>query len=123
MSDLIERMVTKFLCWKLPEDFAPDAGIRFTPWRLPLCWPVGTNLFTAVQAKQMIEHMLAGEATDALEAAAAKVPELKMSIYSCGIMRDVSDPSGRTLAIVFDRKPTDCEMRITHEVLLEAWSK
>ena len=123
MKDLIERMVTKFLCWKLPEDFAPDAGISFNPWPTPLCWPVGTNLFTAAQAKQMIEHMLASEAAEALEAAAAKVPELKLTAHPRGVMRDVSDQTGCTLSVVFDGRPTDCDMRITHELLLAARPK
>ncbi|GAB3099902.1 hypothetical protein [Pseudomaricurvus hydrocarbonicus] len=57
----IENMVTKFLCWKLPKEFAPDCGIEFTPPETGSpehFWPVGTNLFTADQAREMIEHML-----------------------------------------------------------------
>lgn len=64
MSDeQIKQMVNRFLSWKLPEDFNPDAGIVFTPpehgatW-----WPVGTNLLTATQAEAMIRH-LAGDMT------------------------------------------------------------
>lgn len=59
----IDRMVTAFLSWKLPQDFSPDAGISFMPtkpngynelgW-----WPVGTNLLTADQARQMVTHMI-----------------------------------------------------------------
>ena len=51
----LNAMVDKFLCWKFPKDFAPDAGISFKP-----CgphdsphWPIGTNILTAEQAKQM----------------------------------------------------------------------
>ena len=62
----IDQMVNRFLGWKLPKDFAPDAGISFKPtepyegdelgnsW-----WPIGTNLLTADQARAMISHMLA----------------------------------------------------------------
>jgi len=62
----IKIMVDKFLCWKLPEHFRPDAGISFTPeynveymaaQGKPPCRhePVGTNLFSADQAEQMFD--------------------------------------------------------------------
>jgi hypothetical protein len=63
----IKQMVERFLSWKLPEDFHPDAGIRFQPIynRGTSCEarhePTGTNLFNAAQAEAMIRHML-GEA-------------------------------------------------------------
>lgn len=59
----IDKMVDRFLAWRLPDDFAPDGSVSFNKepdaagW--PRQWPVGTNLLTAIQAKQMIEHMLA----------------------------------------------------------------
>ena len=59
-KNLIDKMVDRFLCWKLPEDFAPDCGISFSPthgFGTPH-WPIGTNLLTAEQAKQMFEHCL-----------------------------------------------------------------
>ena len=51
-------MVDRFLSWKLPQDFGPDAGISFTPPpHLPdLYWPTGTNLFHAGQALEMFKH-------------------------------------------------------------------
>jgi hypothetical protein len=56
----INKMVNRFLSWKLPSDFYPDGGISLTrtfspddPFR-----PLGTNLFNAGQAKEMIEYML-----------------------------------------------------------------
>lgn len=52
------RMVDRFLSWALPEDFAPDAGISFIANRSPHCWPLGTNLLTAAQAREMFEHVL-----------------------------------------------------------------
>lgn len=62
--EALERMVSRFLCWKLPKDFAPDAGILFTPsehqahaYDTPH-WPVGTNLLTATQAREMLCHVL-----------------------------------------------------------------
>ena len=65
MSDeQIKHMVDRFLGWKLPDDFSPDAGISFkrdynenTPWPAKH-EPTGTNLFTATQAELMIRYML-----------------------------------------------------------------
>jgi hypothetical protein len=61
---LIEEMVNRFLGWKLPHDFAPDHYIIFDRESAQqlydrtngTSWPVGTNLFTADQARQMFEH-------------------------------------------------------------------
>ena len=56
---LIDAMVNAFLGWPLPNDFAPDCGIRFDlegRHGAPGSWPSGTNLFTADQARQMFEH-------------------------------------------------------------------
>lgn len=64
---VIDQMVERFLGWKLPKNFCPDAGISFKPTK-PYegdefgnsWWPIGTNLLTADQAREMIAHMLAG---------------------------------------------------------------
>jgi len=61
----IKQMVDRFLCWKLPKNFAPDSGISFTPTK-PYegdeygnsWWPIGTNLLSAEQAEAMIRHIL-----------------------------------------------------------------
>lgn len=65
----IKQMVDRFLQWRLPENFAPDAGINFRA-EYNVEWnakhgrppdrhqPTGTNLFTATQAEAMIRHML-----------------------------------------------------------------
>ena len=55
----VRAVVDRFLGWKLPDDFAPDAGITFTPSTFPHAWPIGTNLFTAAQAEQMFRYVLA----------------------------------------------------------------
>jgi len=57
----IDEMVNKFLGWKLPENFTPDAGIAFKPfdhqrYNSPH-WPIGTNLLTADQAKAMLKYV------------------------------------------------------------------
>ena len=58
----IQEMVNRFLGWKLPENFHPDCGISFkhnTAWGVyPNNWPIGTNLLTADQAKEMFEYAL-----------------------------------------------------------------
>lgn len=57
----LDRAVSRFLAWPLPKDFSPDCGISFIENRSPHCWPVGTNLFTATQARQMIRRALGWE--------------------------------------------------------------
>ena len=65
-DDQIRYAVTRFLGWRLPEDFYPDAGISFKrtfnehtshPMKHE---PVGTNLLTGAQAEAMVRHMLSG---------------------------------------------------------------
>ena len=75
MKDSIKSMVNKFLSWKLPTNFYPDAGISFTPkYNVGTPYernhePIGTNLFDADQARQMFEYCCAEELTKS-EAAA-----------------------------------------------------
>ena len=57
------EMVDRFLSWALPKDFAPDCGINFDgrkddEFNKNKQWPIGTNLFTATQAREMLEHAL-----------------------------------------------------------------
>lgn len=70
-DDQIKHMVQRFLTWKLPEAFRPDAGITFEPefnveymasqGKPPMRHePTGTNLFDYVQAEAMVRHMLDG---------------------------------------------------------------
>ena len=60
-DQLLDTCVDNFLQWKLPANFYPDAGITFAPGHVvagsPL-WPVGTNLFTSAQAKEMFRACL-----------------------------------------------------------------
>ncbi len=60
-----DDVVQRFLGWKLPADFSPDCGISFkrvhsetSPFGPQNYEPTGTNLFTAVQAQAMLEHVL-----------------------------------------------------------------
>jgi hypothetical protein len=59
-----EEMIGRFLQWKLPENFSPDAGISFKPTfndhlDPPMRHePTGTNLLDHQQAKDMLEFVL-----------------------------------------------------------------
>lgn len=62
----IQYMVNRFLGWKLPADFSPDAGISFKadfnertahPSKHE---PTGTNLFDASQAAAMVRYIVEG---------------------------------------------------------------
>lgn len=64
-DEQINHMVNRFLMWKLPEHFNPDGGVTFEPiagaagphpFRRE---PVGTNLLSAEQAREMVRHMIA----------------------------------------------------------------
>jgi len=63
---LVKHMANRFLGWKLPENFSPDAGISFKPTfndhlDPPMRNnPIGTNLFNATQAEEMVRYMLEG---------------------------------------------------------------
>lgn len=62
-EEQIDHMVNRFLSWKLPSDFSPDCGITFKQVSSPaplrsMHWPVGTNLLTYTQAREMVLHML-----------------------------------------------------------------
>ena len=65
-SPVTNDMVSRFLAWKLPADFAPDCGISFKPesdyahpeFGRTKFEPTGTNLLHAGQARAMLEHIL-----------------------------------------------------------------
>jgi hypothetical protein len=65
-DEQIKQMTERFLTWKLPADFNPDAGISFKaefnentdhPMRHE---PSGTNLFSYTQAEAMVRHLVEG---------------------------------------------------------------
>lgn len=57
-KSMADRMVDRFLVWKLPVGFLPDGGISYRPG---ITAPTGTNLLDASQAREMVEHLLKGE--------------------------------------------------------------
>ena len=86
-----DEMVNRFLAWQLPEDFNPDCGISFTKSAHWSSWPTGTNLLTAAQARQMLEHAVGAAPSDELrelrawrEKAFRAHPNLDLDIESLG---------------------------------------
>lgn len=70
-DEKIKHMVDRFLAWRLPDNFRPDAGISFNSLYnveynaaqgLPPArhQPSGTNLFDATQAEAMVRYMVEG---------------------------------------------------------------
>lgn len=70
-DEQIKHMVDRFLAWKLPANFRPDAGISFEPefnkeynaarGQPPQRHePIGTNLLDYTQAEAMVRHMVEG---------------------------------------------------------------
>jgi hypothetical protein len=70
-DEQIKYMVNRFLGWRLPENFQPDAGISFKPeynfeynatrGKPPEHHePSGTNLLDATQAEAMVRYMIQG---------------------------------------------------------------
>ena len=68
-EEQIRHMVDRFLGWRLPENFSPDAGISFeADYNQHTAYPMkheptGTNLFDATQAEQMIRYLTDGMPT------------------------------------------------------------
>lgn len=66
-EEQIKHMRDRFLYWKLPATFSPDCGIKFdadaavkiNP-RNRRYEPVGTNLFSATEADEMVRFMVEG---------------------------------------------------------------
>lgn len=66
-EEQIKHMTYRFLGWRLPESFLPDAGITYKrPEGLADDYPspTGTNLFDYDQAEAMVRYMLEGMPTD-----------------------------------------------------------
>jgi hypothetical protein len=57
---LLKEMVNRFLGWKLPETFGPDCFVTFDREKAKAnhSWPIGTNLLSAIEARQMLQHVL-----------------------------------------------------------------
>lgn len=102
------HMVERFLSWKLPADFSPDAGISFNPiYNTGTPYeakhePTGTNLFSYAQALAMVRHMIDGLPSpddytrgqrDALNAVMSLNPEAAAEVAKWA--EKEPDPQGR----------------------------
>lgn len=108
---MIGRMADRFLGWRLPTDFHPDAGISFTATvnegtsYSHTFKPVGTNLFTSTQAREMVRFILENYADNLIALSyqagrGAAVDEMKE------ISHDLSEDS-------FDRIVSHFEARLS----------
>ncbi len=61
VAQVTDDMVSRFLAWPMPYHFNPDCFVAFDREKAEACksWPTGTNLLDAIQARAMLEHVLA----------------------------------------------------------------
>lgn len=78
-EDKIEKMVNRFLSWRLPSNFHPDGGIAFYKPDFPH-WPTGTNLFDYSQTLQMVLHI-----TDGLLGPVPPTPVIQVEAVLCDV--------------------------------------
>lgn len=102
MKKLINESVNRFLGWKLPANFAPDAGIMFKPnanTESPVQFqykhePTGTNLFRAGQAEAMLIHV-AKPLTDKIETLESDLQlQTKVFIAACEDLALIAEKLG-----------------------------
>lgn len=70
--NVTDEMVQRFLCWRLPDTFAPDCYISFDREGLKKMgngshWPTGTNLLNDPEARAMLKHVLRDHAAAAAQ--------------------------------------------------------
>jgi len=91
-AEVTDEMVNRFLSWQLPSDFNPDGGIVFDRRRPG---PVGTNLFTATQARQMLHHVITDQSVKP-----ADDPEYKSLLGKCvGTATVYMDPETKPVSV------------------------
>jgi hypothetical protein len=55
----LDDAVNRFLGWRVPENFAPDGGVKLDrEYAAKYGSPTGTNLLDAVQARAMLAYVL-----------------------------------------------------------------
>lgn len=96
-DEQIKHMVSRFLGWKLPENFNPDDGISFDPianrgWKFERRRePVGTNLFDAAQAEAMVRYLIDGMPTTQEPAPQMSEREWKLPALREAICNEIID--------------------------------
>lgn len=104
-----DEMVSRFIGWPLPKTFAPDCGISFDgrkddEWNKNKTWPIGTNLLTAIEARAMLEHVLADE-VHLLQAALADLyAQIKAFVATEG---EADFYTGAALAVLAKTSPLE----------------
>lgn len=99
-EEAINQMVNRFLGWKLPENFMPDGSISFEPelnkeylakqGKPPMRnEPSGTNLFDAIQAKEMIRYILGSSFKEAEQRVAREIFTELLKIAAAGEYEDM----------------------------------
>ena len=109
---VIDDMVSRFLGWKLPQDFYPDCFVTFDREKASAqgSWPVGTNLLHAGQARAMLEHVLAAPSV-----ADAACVDCQENCQTCGIYKK----SGSNRAMSFEEF---CDLHIdAQDTIDRAW--
>jgi hypothetical protein len=79
MSDTMKQIIQRFLNWKLPKDFGPDAGITFktdNAYEGPH-WPVGTNLLTYDQVEAMLRDIGIAKLVEQVETLKAELDRIR----------------------------------------------
>lgn len=118
-----KAMVDRFLGWKLPADFGPDAGIEFTAHGTHESphWPVGTNLLTADQALAMFKHCVEFPAVQAETVALMDDPAVLRAIVddlaqrlqtADAVILTLLQKAGGEVALTTE----DCEKAVGHQV-------
>lgn len=113
-----DEMVSRFLSWKLPEDFAPDCHISFdlaAAKSRPQSWPIGTNLFTAAQAKEMVLHMLKKHRLEEGERATKAVAALIGAFDGIGAGRKARRDDREVLSVIEEPRPVPTSERLPTE--------
>lgn len=121
---VIDKMVDRFLAWSLPKDFAPDGGISFNKYYhgadngLHPHEPIGTNLLTAEQARQMFEHVL----DDAPEKTMGDYPQERCDAVSKACMDALSQEQHGLVPELGDEMAVVPRKRLAIlESVLDAW--
>jgi hypothetical protein len=102
-DEQLNAAVDRFLWWRLPDTFAPDCGISFTKPNHPNSWPVGTDLFTATEAKEMLRCVLSAIPEAPAPSEAARQPgqythsEQRGTPGHCNLAQ-VFGPDGKSVA-------------------------
>lgn len=118
-EDQIKHMVDRFLGWRLPKPWNPDNGISYARpnyAHVPADhdWPIGTNLFDAMQATAMVRHMIEGLPT--AQADAVPTETIREELDKIWRLLDIAAKAGRKMRL----QEQGDDLRLSHEVRMFA---